>query len=351
MKTDIKNIILLRSADLKSSLEALELLKKKFPGSSIYVLAQEAAASFLAENAKFAKIVKFPYRDFNMAIPASSIPKLPMMDIAFSLYKNDGNGYEEVDAFLVSRIESRQYGNVNGSFDISYRKISDAIKKQIVHTGMSLLYGGSQTAKKRSHEFNKSLKKEGSFVIFSGESEIIVDKGGIFKIPPKSICRFGYVAPDWKGIRDDGKAIARVQKGATFEMCGSCNLFNGVKINIFSGAKFKIGNGSYIAFNSRIFAEKEIIIGTNCAISWDVEMIDTDFHRLSMSDDSIRREGIHVGDNVWIGAGARLIKGVNLGNNVIVAAGSLVTGSFQDNTIVAGNPARAIGIKQGKIRV
>jgi len=347
----IRNVLLLRSADLKSSLDAINLLNKKSPNSTVYVLAQEAVAGFLSENAKFASIVKFPYRDFNMAVPASCIPKLPLMDVSFSLYKNDGNGYDEVDAFLVSKIKSREYGSINSSFDISYGKLSDTKKQQIIRKGMSLLYGGSLKAKERSNSFNKTLKKNGSFVVFSGDSEIIIDEGGSFTISPVSICRFGYVPPDWKYIRDEGKAMARVQQNATFEINGSCNFFNGVKLNIFSGAKFAIGNGSYIAFNSRIFVEKEIKIGANCAISWDVEMFDTDFHRISVSDDSVRRQGIFIGDNAWIGSGSRLLKGVHLGNNVIVAAGAVVTGCFPDNSIIGGNPAKLIGMKEGKIRI
>jgi len=351
MNTKIKNILLLRSADLKSTLKALELLRIKFPGSAVHVLAQKNASEFISENAKFAKIIRFPYRDFNMAVPDSALSSVTAMDIALSLYKNDGGGYDEVDAFLVSRIKAGAYGNINGSFEISYSKLSPGRRKKISDKGMSLLYGGDTKAIARSSSFSRKFASAKSFVVFSGDSEIIVDEGGGFRMAPGSICRFGYVAPDWKGIRDDGKAVARIQKGATFEINGSCNFFNGVRINLFPGAKFLIGDGSYIAFNSRIFSEREIIIGRNCAISWDVEMMDTDFHRVSLADENIRRDGIHIGDNAWIGAGVRLIKGVRLGNNVIVAASSVVTKSFPDNSIIAGNPAQAVGMKKENLRI
>lgn len=351
MGTNIKKVMLLRSADLKSTVRALEVLKVKFPSSDIYVLAQKTVSRFISENAKFAKVLEFPYRDFNMAVPASEVSFVPEMDIAFSLYKNNGNGYDEVDAFLAARIKARFYGSINGQFEISYGKLSPSQKKKKSVRGTSLLYGGSKKASLRSSSFNRRFSGHNSFAVFSGDSEIIVDRGGKFIISPETICRFGYVAPDWKGIRDEGKAVARIQEGAVFEIKGSCNFFNGVKINLFPGAKFAIGDGSYIAFNSSIFVEEQVEIGRNCAISWDVEIIDTDFHRVAMADKGIRRSGIVIGDHVWIGAGTRIMKGVRLGNNVLVAANSVVTKSFPDNSIIGGNPAAIIGRKKENYRV
>ena len=45
---------------------------------------------------------------------------------------------------------------------------------------------------------------------------------------------------------------------------------------------------------------------------------------------------------MWIGGGSILNPGVTLGNNVVVGSGSVVTKSFGDNVVIAGNPARVI---------
>ena len=51
---------------------------------------------------------------------------------------------------------------------------------------------------------------------------------------------------------------------------------------------------------------------------------------------------IVIGDNVWIGMGAMILKGVTIGEGSIIAAGAVVTKDVAPNTIVAGVPAKEI---------
>lgn len=52
---------------------------------------------------------------------------------------------------------------------------------------------------------------------------------------------------------------------------------------------------------------------------------------------------IKIGNNVFIGAGSKILYDVEIGNNVIIAAGSIVNKDIPDNSVVAGVPAKAIG--------
>ncbi len=49
-----------------------------------------------------------------------------------------------------------------------------------------------------------------------------------------------------------------------------------------------------------------------------------------------------IGNDVWLGQGAKVLPGARLGNGVIVGAGAVVSGTVQSYTVVAGNPARAL---------
>jgi len=51
---------------------------------------------------------------------------------------------------------------------------------------------------------------------------------------------------------------------------------------------------------------------------------------------------VKIGNNVFIGMHATILKGVHIGNNVIIGAGSLVNKDIPDNCVAAGNPAQVI---------
>ncbi len=52
---------------------------------------------------------------------------------------------------------------------------------------------------------------------------------------------------------------------------------------------------------------------------------------------------VKIGNNVYIGADAIVLPGVTIGDNVIIGAGAVVTRNVEDDSVVAGNPARKIG--------
>lgn len=66
-----------------------------------------------------------------------------------------------------------------------------------------------------------------------------------------------------------------------------------------------------------------------------------------MSDVKEKRQGsdldVIINDDVWVGSGATILKGVEIGSGAVVAAGSLVRESVDPYTIVAGVPARKVG--------
>ena len=121
-----------------------------------------------------------------------------------------------------------------------------------------------------------------------------------------------------------------------------------------SGAKIIIGDGVGIS-GATIYARKEITIGDNTAVGGNVKILDNDFHPIDTEDriklladpkggDSnlVLARPIHIGKNCFIGCNSIILKGTEIGDNCIVGAGAVVAGKFEDNVVIAGNPAKII---------
>lgn len=114
----------------------------------------------------------------------------------------------------------------------------------------------------------------------------------------------------------------------------------GTDIRLFKGANCTIESGYINGFTQIICAEK-IEIGKNVAIARDVIIRDTDAHHILNSNHSISKP-IKIGNHVWIGTRAIIMKGVTIGDNAIIAANAVVTKDVPANSIVAGVPAKVI---------
>ncbi len=143
----------------------------------------------------------------------------------------------------------------------------------------------------------------------------------------------------------------------------------GVHCSCYAGCSFAVGQqgrvliGDYTLLNGALLmVEQRVEIGSHCLISWNVGIADSDFHPLAPalrrqdalalapflegrpSRPQIKIEPVIIGNNVWIGMGAIILKGVTIGDNAVVGAGAVVTKSVPPYTVVAGNPA--VPVKQ-----
>jgi acetyltransferase-like isoleucine patch superfamily enzyme len=125
----------------------------------------------------------------------------------------------------------------------------------------------------------------------------------------------------------------------------NCAFYPGVRIDCWPGGLIKIGNGTYLNRGTEIVAAREVIIGRDCKIARDVIIMDTDQHALPNRE--LVAEPVTIGDRVWIGARAIVLKGVHVGHDAVIAAGSVVTKDVPSASVVGGVPARILRASDG----
>ncbi len=130
------------------------------------------------------------------------------------------------------------------------------------------------------------------------------------------------------------------------------HILNGARIEAISkwheqsfSPRLTIGNGTSIEQGCHIIVTDNLAIGNNCVISAYVYISDCNHQYISgkhimETDLEIRQTSI--GDNVFIGIGAKIIPGVRLGNGCVIGANSVVTHDVPEKTVVAGVPAKII---------
>jgi len=125
---------------------------------------------------------------------------------------------------------------------------------------------------------------------------------------------------------------------------------------IISGVgEVHIGDRSSIGHNSVLVSRERIQIGNDCMLAAFCYVLDVD-HEFANPDLTIPKQGLRIkpvviGDDVWVGAGTFILRGVTIGDGAVVAANSVVTEDVPPYTVVAGSPAKVVKDRHAPGRV
>jgi acetyltransferase-like isoleucine patch superfamily enzyme len=185
----------------------------------------------------------------------------------------------------------------------------------------------------------------------------------------KTLKKYYYLEPAFDNIIHDYRKISRLnalfnckidyKTFISFDDIANLEIGKNVNIGAFSviqimsepgtkNCRLIIGENTYIGEQNNIRAAGGTIkIGKNCLISQQVSIIGSDHNYkkgINIQDQPWKQENrnVEIGDDVWIGCSSQIMAGVKIGNGAVIAAGSVVTKDIEENTVVAGVPAKFI---------
>ena len=111
-------------------------------------------------------------------------------------------------------------------------------------------------------------------------------------------------------------------------------------VTVVEPNKVKMGKNSIIMNNALLMASGGIEIGDCTMVAAHAKLISNDHDLYDRS--ILTMVPIKIGNHVWVGAGATILKGVTVGDHAIIGGGSVVNKDVPPYAVVVGNPAKVV---------
>lgn len=176
------------------------------------------------------------------------------------------------------------------------------------------------------------------------------NRGGVVSRLISSYKSKRYLTRAGKGVLIKNTAEFRVTKGAILEVGDYCTIQDYAFFQLtMPNPKVYIGNRTVVGRGSIITAKNLIVIGDDVLIGSYVQIID---HGHGMARNFLIREQraligkVTIGDDVWIGAGAKILMNVCIGKGAVIGANAVVCSNIPEYAIAVGVPARVIKFRK-----
>lgn len=110
------------------------------------------------------------------------------------------------------------------------------------------------------------------------------------------------------------------------------------------GKHIEVGKNFFANYNCTLLDVARIKIGDNCQLAPNVAIFTAGhpIHPVTRNSGYEYGKEVTIGNNVWLGGNTVVCPGVHIGDNVVIGAGSVVTKDIPDWCIAAGNPCKVI---------
>jgi acetyltransferase-like isoleucine patch superfamily enzyme len=145
------------------------------------------------------------------------------------------------------------------------------------------------------------------------------------------------------------RSVVRVCGGGTITIGKNCEI-HPFSMLLTYGGDIRIGDNCSVNPFSIIYGMGGTIIGDGVRIAAHTVIVSANHNsatdELPLYRAGVTKKGIQIDDNVWIGAGVRILDGVRIGKNTIIGAGSVVNKSLPANATAVGVPAKTIKLRE-----
>jgi tetrahydrodipicolinate N-acetyltransferase len=179
-----------------------------------------------------------------------------------------------------------------------------------------------------------SARFRGQIIVMRG-TRLLLQSGARIELAPGARLYLG------RNRYGSGPLTIRIDRNGRLSIGGVVQISRGSRILVGENAHLELEDEAYLNYNASITCWDHISIGKNSGLSWNTNVIDGNFHELSVRGRALpRTQPIRIGDRVLIGTGATIV-GASIGDGSVVGAGSVVFSDMPPGVLVSGNPARA----------
>lgn len=206
------------------------------------------------------------------------------------------------------------------------RRIKNAMARWLVFTDVKGCKKGIS---------NQMSKKWNGYALVYPKAQVIADPTARIDLHGNTLC----LNLPWNG-KQNIPANYQFAKGAKVDVSGYFRAYTGSLISVEENAELRLGSG-FINNGAKIYCFKKIVIGKDVKIAEEVILRDSDNHEI-LYEGYQKSAPIVIGNHVWIGMRAMVLKGVTIGEGAIVAAGAVVTKDVPPHALVGGVPAKVL---------
>ena len=275
---------------------------------------------------------KVVWKEFTQAEAAKGNPA--MNHSLGSSYDSRGRFFADLDRMPFDRLARKYFPDGNGH--PTYNKYMGKVKKFFNRVSELGLSAQGWSTYLKYNFFSKAVEKGVSLPLVNLKHTVIqMDNGARMVLNGK--LRVGH--KQVKKSRLETRIL--LEERSLMRVDGNFSIYAGSYIRLMPDSKLIIKGSGFINENVQITCGDTIEIGSGCFIARDVIIRSHDAHSI-VKDGYQASAPIKIGDHVWIGQRAMILKGVTIGDGAVIAAGAVVTKNVPAHAVVAGVPAKVI---------